>query len=88
MDPYVYGDVPETEPLSISFERTGFESTLMISNISFIIWVYFLHGSIFVLVYLQSWLLSSRSPRAGKVHKRLKEYYFWGGLLVMLMETF
>ena len=58
VDPLVYGEIPEKDPFSMSFERTGIESTLLIANISVILWLIILHAAVIVFVFLPIWLLN------------------------------
>ena len=58
VDPYVYGEIIEKDPFSLSFERTGIESTLMIVNISVILWMLILHAAILVGVFFPIWMLN------------------------------
>lgn len=88
VDPYAYGEIPAKDPYSMSFERTGFESTLLITNISVILWIYILHGIVFVFFYIPVWLINKKFGKLAGRRQKLEGYFFWGGPLRTLMETF
>ena len=88
VDPYLYGEVPEKYPYMMSFEMTGYESTLLITNISVILWIYILHGVIFVFFFPPIWLISRSFGKCTRRKQKLKGYFFWGGPLRTLTETF
>ena len=60
----------------------------MISNISVMLWMYYLHALIFVFVYLPSSCISRRFGKMNSLYIKLRRYFFWNGLIRLLMETF
>ena len=48
--------LPETDPFSQSFEECDYESTLLLSNLSSIVWMYKLHVAIMILTTIVVWV--------------------------------
>ena len=72
----------------MSFERTGYESTLLITNISVILWIYILHGIVFVFFFLPIYLINKKFGKLAGRREKLQGYFFWSGPLRTLTETY
>lgn len=88
VDEHIYRQIPEKEPFSMPFDRQEIESTLLISNISVVLWMYILHSSIFVVVFLPIVLLHRCFGLLSKQRSKMQKYFLWGGLLRLFIETF
>ena len=75
--------LPEEPPYSLSFDQCGYGSTLLITNISIIIWIYAFHAALLVIT-LPIWLTS----RLENFKAKFSSYFFWNGLIRLFMETF
>ena len=72
----------------MSFERTGIESTLLLANIGVVIWVFILNGAFIIVIYFPMWLINRTFGKLASPLQKIKGYFFWGGLLRLLMEAF
>ena len=88
VDPHIYGEFPEKEPYRMSFERTGVESTLLLANVSVLIWMIVVHTVFILAIYIPVWLISRTCGKLESWKQKIADYFFWGGLLRLLMEVF
>ena len=88
LDIFVYTDMPESDPYTPQFEQAGYESTLMIGNISVICWTYAVNLGIFLFIFCPIWLINHRTGRLSGVKSGFAGYFFWNGPLRLFMESF
>ena len=72
----------------MSFERAGFESTRLISNLSVVIWILALHVVVLLGFYVPVWLLNRTFGILATLKSKLEGYFFWGGFLRLFMEAY
>ena len=88
VDPSVFY-LPEADPFSSGMDQSGYGSTILISNMSFIVWMYILNFTILIFVYGPIWVINRNcSGRLAEQKANLSKYYFWNGLIRLLMETY
>ena len=73
-----------------SFERTGIESTLLISNQATILFVYLLHFLVYICIVLPiRWHSRKYSgPCSSRMRARLDKYFNFNTFARMILETF
>ena len=89
IDPLVYDYLPEDEAYSMNFKACGFEDRLLITNVSFYVWLYLLHFASILFFVLPIIILSRCcSGKLSCVKTKLTKYFFWNGMIRLFMETF
>ena len=80
---------PEETPFNKAFEQFKYESTLIIVNISIIVWTYLFY---WFLGFINGIFYCTNKATCGKVgkscNKKLTSSLMWGGLIRLFMETF
>ena len=57
------------------------------ANISVVVWMYALHLAALFLVVCSLWLTRRKSGRHSSTKLKCSGYFFWNGLIRLLMET-
>ena len=86
IDPLLFY-LPEEDAFNISFAQCGYESLLLIVNISVVIWMYIINLVILVCVYGPIWLIHKNSGRLAGIKEKLAGYFFYNGLIRLIFET-
>ena len=71
---------PEEDPYSLNFAQVGYEFTLFVNNVGFILYVVWSH---FFMVFV--WLCLSCVK---SIRQRLGKYLFWNAFIRLTMESF
>ena len=81
-------DLPDAEPYNEGFRVCHYESTLLVTNMSFMVWVYIINlvGLIFTFCFIRR--MRVRPGRLARLKKKCMGYFFWNGLIRLFMETF
>ena len=81
-------DLPETEPINKGFKVCQYESTLLVVNMSFMVWVYIINivGLIFTFCFIRT--IRIKSDSLVKLKSKCTNYFFWNGLIRLFMESF
>ena len=86
IDPYVYY-LPEEDAYSINFAQCGYESLLLIVNISVIVWMYIANFAVLIIVFGLVWLIHRKTGKLAGSKEKLAGYFFWNGLIRLFYET-
>ena len=78
---------PEDEPFTVNFEMAGVESTLLLANIGFVIYLVYAH-ILAMTVHLCIHKLRKVAKCIDKLHAKLSSYLYWVGLNRFFMELF
>ena len=79
--------LPEGDPYSLGFDQCGYGSTVLIQNISIIVWTWVVTTLVF-FAYFPILLISRYCGKLTNVKNKLAAFLFWNGLLRSFMEFF
>ena len=88
IDPYVYGELPEKGSYYQSFEDAGYGDLLLISNVSFGLWLCIFNMAAFLIVCFPVWLFNKLTGKIVRFKDILQGYFVWNGLIRLFMELF
>ena len=78
---------PEADAFSPNFEAAGVESTFLLANMGF--GMYLIYMNVFlVVVYASLHCCRNSSKFIKKIYKKISAYLFWNGLIRFYMEMF
>ena len=78
---------PEADPFTVNFEMAGVESTLLLANIGFAIYLIYIH-ILAMTIHLCIHMLRSVAKCIDILHAKLSSYLYWVGLNRFYMELF
>ena len=78
---------PEADPFTVNFEMAGVESTLLLANIGFVIYLIYMH-ILAITIHLCVHKLRSVAKCIDNLHAKLSSYLYWVGLNRLYMELF
>jgi hypothetical protein len=79
--------LPEDEAFNSNFKDCGYESTYLLPNSSFTIWILYANCAL-VLVWLLFKIIARCTNKFAWFIKRLSAYLFWNGPIRLFMEVF
>ena len=79
--------MPEDDPLSLSLQEQGIDSTLMILGLGTLFYVLLAY---FVLVILQLILhcLAKKLPKVNKTSSKISKFLYWNGIIRLFIEVY
>jgi len=86
IDPEIFY-LPEEDAYDINFKQCGYDSLLLIANISTIIWMYFVHFFLSIFLFGPIWVIHKCSGKLSSTKEKLSGYFFWNGLIRLIFET-
>ena len=86
IDIYIYY-LPEDDPGNINFKQCGYDSLLVIANISPVIWMFFAHFFFAAILFGPIWVVNKCSGRLTSAKEYLSGYFFWNGLIRLIFES-
>ena len=78
---------PEADPFTVNFEMAGVESTLLLANIGFAIYLVYIH-ILAMTIHLCIHKLTRAATCIDSLHAKLSSYLYWVGLNRFYMELF
>ena len=78
---------PEADPFTVNFEIAGVESTLLLANIVFAIYLIYIH-ILAMTIHLCIHKLTRVATCIDNLHAKLSSYLYWVGLNRLYMELF
>lgn len=79
--------IPEIDGLSLNFQSLGFGSTLVISNMGFLLYLLVFHV-IFIPIGLILHCMAKKCRKMGPLSKKVSNYFFFNGSIRFLMEGY
>ena len=79
--------LPEEEAYNEGFKNCNYNSTLLVGNISTIVWIYALHLAC-SLLFACCLCLSTKNCKVSLTKTKCMSYFFWNGFIRLYMETF
>ena len=86
IDKYIF-TLPETDAFNEGFELCKYNSTLLVSNISMVVWMFALHLSCSFL-YACCYFLACNKYKPALTKSKCANYLFWNGFIRLFIETF
>ena len=86
IDPYIYY-LPEDDQGNINLKQCGYDSLLVISNISSVIWMFVAHFFFAAILFGPIWAIHKCSGRLASAKEYLSGYFFWNGLIRLIIES-
>ena len=80
--------LPETEAYNAGFDECHYNSTLLVANISSLVWMYVLNLAGVFLLVLCIIMANKKSCRPALANSKLRNYFLCNGLIRIFMETF
>ena len=86
IDRYIFV-LPETDAYNAGFELCQYKSTLLVANMSTVVWMFALHlsGSILFACFYS---LSCKNRKPALANSKCANYFFWNGLIRLCIESF
>ena len=78
---------PEADPFTVNFEMAGVDSTLLLANIGFVIYLVYMH-ILAMTIHLCIHKLTKVAECIKCLHAKLSSYLYWVGLNRLFMELF
>ncbi len=79
--------IPEIDGLTLNFQSLGFGSTLVISNMGFLLYLLLFHVFVIPLGLILN-CVAKKCRKMGPVSKKVSGYLFWNGSIRFLMEGY
>ena len=77
---------PDVDAFSLNFETCDFESTLLLSNVGFMLWILALHLLIFI-IHLMIFIVQRVFKCCQNLRKKIGNYLYWNGILRLYLEV-
>ena len=73
--------------MNINFKQCGYDSLLVIANISPVIWMFVAHFFFAAILFGPIWVIHKCSGRLASAKESLSGYFFWNGLIRLIFES-